>query len=114
MSGFIASDSTAMRRNYHYTSGVIIFTHCYTPFAWRSDLEELAIPTSRQSERRRAPTLPGGTRPGAEGPLLQRRCSEASRPMLDRSTVFAPVRAAADKLERLPDKRVEGMRDANC
>ena len=28
-------------------------------------------------------------------------------------TVFAPVRAAADKLERLPDKRVEGMRDAN-
>ena len=41
ISGFISGDSTAMRRNYHYTSGVIIFTHCYTPFAWRSDLEEL-------------------------------------------------------------------------
>src|SRR5271170_8433394 len=39
MSGFIAGDSTTMRRNYHYTSGVIIFTHCYTPFAWRSDLD---------------------------------------------------------------------------
>src|ERR1700688_45530 len=90
ISGFIAGDSTTMRRNYHYTNGVIIFTHCYTPSAWRSDLEELAIPTGRQSERRRAPTRPGGTRPGTEGPSLQRRCSEASRPMPDRSHGLRP------------------------
>jgi DNA invertase Pin-like site-specific DNA recombinase len=51
---------------------------------------KLAIPTGRQSERRRAPTRPGGTRPGAEGPSLQRRCSEASRPMPDRSHGLRP------------------------